>query len=219
MKKSDTVEAMDALQALLRPALQQTGFRRRARTFNRVTSDGLTHVINLQMGSFDPPGTVEIPGLRENLYGRFTVNVGVYVPEVARYHGGGEARSTVQEYHCCLRARLGGLGPERRDLWWRVEPRPEIADELLQRLHRDALPWLGRFDTRDAILSELLPESRNHWTTVPWIVCAIVLAVRGESEAARKLLAAHVRQGDHPAGHTAYVGELADRLGLTAVDG
>ena len=47
------------------------------------------------MGSFDPPGTTHIPGLRENLYGRFTVNLGVYVPEVARNHGGGEAKSPV----------------------------------------------------------------------------------------------------------------------------
>ena len=37
---------------------------------------------------FDPPGTVYVPGLTQDLYGKFTVNLGVYVPEVAEYQGG-----------------------------------------------------------------------------------------------------------------------------------
>ena len=45
-------------------------------------------------------------------------NLGVYVPEVAKYHGGGEAKSVVRECNCCVRARIGGLGPEHTDLWW-----------------------------------------------------------------------------------------------------
>src|SRR5436190_21871644 len=94
--KSETAKQMDGLQAALRPTLQRWGFRGRGRTFNRTTQDGLTQVITFQMGSFDPPGTTHIPGLRENMYGRFTINLGVYVPEVARHQAGGEAKSIVQ---------------------------------------------------------------------------------------------------------------------------
>lgn len=68
------------------------------------------------MGSFDPPGTTYIPGLREDIYGWFTVNLGVYVQEVARHHGGGEARAFVQVYDCCAREQLGDVGPEKKDL-------------------------------------------------------------------------------------------------------
>src|SRR5882762_9371836 len=102
MPKSDLVNQMDEIQAKLRPLLKDEGYRVRGRTFNRTTHDGLTQVLNFQMGSFDPPGTTYIPGLRENLYGKFTVNLGVYVPEVALYHGGSEARSFVREHNCCI---------------------------------------------------------------------------------------------------------------------
>jgi DNA-binding transcriptional LysR family regulator len=49
----------------------------------------------------------EATGLRENLYGIFTVNLGVYVPEVAANHGAGCAKNWVQEYNCCIHARQG----------------------------------------------------------------------------------------------------------------
>jgi uncharacterized protein DUF4304 len=107
MTKSALATSLDALQGHLNPWFRQAGFRKHGRTYNRTTTDGLTHVIGFQMGSFDPPGTTHIPGLRENLYGRFTVNLGVYVPEVARNHGGGEAKSIVHDYNCCIRIRLG----------------------------------------------------------------------------------------------------------------
>lgn len=52
------------------------------------------------MGRSDPPGTTHIPGLRENLHGLFTRNLGVYVPEVAKYGGRVGPRPWVQEYDC-----------------------------------------------------------------------------------------------------------------------
>src|SRR5262244_2664782 len=126
MPKSEFARATDAIQAALRPFLGMNGFRVRKRTFNRPTADGLTQVVSIQMGSSDPPGTTYIPGLRENLHGLFTVNLGVYVPEVARHLGGGGAKSWVQEYHCCVRARLGQTCRERKDVWWHAR-----ADEAV----------------------------------------------------------------------------------------
>jgi hypothetical protein len=116
-EKSDIAKSLDGLQAKLRPVLKEYGFRARGRIFNRTTSDGLTQVVNLQMGRFDPPGTTYLPGLRENLYSQFTVNLGVFVPEVAKHVGAAPPKSLIQESHCCVRARLGQLGPERRDVW------------------------------------------------------------------------------------------------------
>ena len=106
MGKSTYGSAVDDIQAGLRPFLKGCGFKVRGRTFKRPTEDGLTQVVSLQMGASDPPGTTSIPGLRENLHGLFTVNLGVYIPEVARHHGGGEAKSWVQEYQCCVRAAV-----------------------------------------------------------------------------------------------------------------
>jgi hypothetical protein len=74
MAKSIYAQAVDDIQAALRPFLKSRGFRFRGRTFNRTTEDGLTEVVNIQMGVWDPPGTTYIPGLRENLHGLFMVN-------------------------------------------------------------------------------------------------------------------------------------------------
>src|SRR3982750_3463838 len=52
--KSAWAEAVDGVQAALRPHLKQLGLRVRGRTFNRVTEDGLTQVVNIQIGALDP---------------------------------------------------------------------------------------------------------------------------------------------------------------------
>lgn len=213
-EKSDLARTLDELQAKLRPALKERGFRARGRAFNRLTSDGLTEVMQVQMGSFDPPGTIPIPGLRESRYGKFNVNLGVFVPEVAERYGGGAPKSCVQEYHCCIRTRLGLLGPERRDVWWDIRAGEALAQELLQRLTRDAIPFFGKFETRDAILKQWLADPKAPYASTPSrIVCAIILAKRGRNEDARVLLAAQARETLNP-GHPAYVRRLADKLGL-----
>jgi hypothetical protein len=215
--KSEPAKQMDALQAALRPTLQRWGFRGRGRTFNRPTQDGLTQVITFQMGGFDPPGTTYIPGLRENMYGRFTVNLGVYVPEVARHQGGGEAKSIVQEYHCCVRARIGTLGAERADLWWDLAPDASLVGEIQRRLEGDAVPFLDRFKSRDSILEELMGKATSAFASPPRIVCAIILVGRQRLDEARRLLAAQALETRN-LGHPAYVRGLAEKLGLGGLD-
>jgi hypothetical protein len=61
--KSKFAIAVDQLQSALRPLLKSRGFKVPGRTFNRLTEDGLTQVVNLQMGPSDPPGTTYVPGL------------------------------------------------------------------------------------------------------------------------------------------------------------
>jgi hypothetical protein len=152
MPKSELARAMDDIQKPLGLELKARRFNVRGRTFNKQLSDGLTQVINIQMGSFDPPGTTYHPGLRENLYGKFTVNLGVYVPEVAANHGGGAAKKWVR----------GAGGPPRT-------------------------------------------------------ICAIILASRGDVNAARQLLLDQAKETRNP-GHPAYVRGLAQKLGLGAID-
>ena len=213
--KSDATKVLDDLQVKLRPALKERGFRVRGRAFNRVTSDGLTEVVQLQAGRFDPPGTTYFPGLRENLYGKFTVNLGVFVPEVAELYEW-PTKSFVQEHYCCIRTRLSFLGQTRRDVWWNVRADEVLIEELMQRLVQDAIPFFRKFETRDAILGQWLavPQSPDGIGIVPpRIICAIILARRGRSQDARVLLAAQVRETLNP-GHPAFVRRLSDKLGL-----
>ena len=214
-EKSDPSKTLDELQGKLRSALAERGFRTRGRAFNRTTSDGLTEVVHIQMGSFDPPGTTYIPGLCENLYGKFTVNLGVFVPEVAEQQGHRPLNSFVREIHCCVRTRLGRLGSEPRDIWWDIRRDDALTEELRQRLISDAI---RKFETRDAILAELLTATRSPSITPPRIVCAIILAARGRTNDARSLLAEQAKETRNP-GHPAYVRSLAERLGLAPLDG
>lgn len=216
--KSDFAKSLDRLQASLRPKLKELGFVVRGRTFNCKTTDGLTQVVQFQMGSFDPPGTNYIPAFNQDLYGKFTVNLGVYVPEVAMYQGGGEARSFVHEYHCCVRSRLGKLGPERKDLWWNLREADVFTAELWTRLERDGFPFLARFETRDGVLREWMQAGDSPYKgSPPRIVCAIILAKRGHGTDARQLLSAQARETRNP-GHGDYVRDLAKRLGLGELD-
>lgn len=216
--KSDLAKSLERVQAKLRPFLKDWGFRTRDRTFNRTTSDGLTEVVKIQMGSFDPPGTTYVPGLRENLYGKFTINLGIFVPEVAEQHGGGTPKSFVQEYHCCIRTRLPVLGPEGKDAWWDIQAHDSLVQDLLQRFERDAIPFFKKFETRDDILKQWLAISKALYAfSPPRIVCAIILAERGRKEDARVLLAAQAKETLNPE-HPAYVRRLADKLGVGDLD-
>jgi hypothetical protein len=219
MTKSAYSEAVDAIQAALRPVLHQRGFRVRGRTFNRVTEDGLTQVVNLQVGPSDPPGTTYIAGLRENLHGLFAVNLGVYVPEVAEKHGGGRAKSWVQEYHCGVRARLGELVGEGKEVWWHARAEEAVIADVRRCLEEVGLPFLDRFATRDKILLEWEGRSENMGaSSPPRLVLAIILAERGRQEEAHRLLAQQVHETRNP-GHPQYVRTLAEKLGLGSLDG
>jgi hypothetical protein len=213
MVKSELVAGMDELQQRLTPRLRQFGFSKHGRTHNRTTSDGLTQVVGFQMGSFDPPGTTYIPGLRENLYGRFAVNLGIYVPEVARHHGGGEPKKIIRDYNCCIRSRLGRSA--KGEPWWAISYYDTVADEIGRLLEIEAFPLFRRFECRDQILAEFsYVADNNDLIAVPRIVCALILFERGERGAAQRLLALQARDHTRNPGHPAYVADLARRLGI-----
>ena len=219
MAKSQYAQAVDEIQRALHPFLQRHSFRVRGRSFNRLTNDGLTQVVSIQMGPSDPPGTTYIPGLRENLHGLFAINLGVYVPEVARGHGGGEAKSWIQDYHCCVRARLGALIGEGKEIWWHARAGDEIVADVRHCLEKAGLPFLERFATRDRILAELDGKAENMGaSSPPRIVSAIILAERGERQRAHRLLSQQALETRNP-GHPQYVRNLAKILGLGGLDG
>jgi len=219
MPPSDYVAEVNSIQGSIKPQLKALGFKVRGRTFNRLTPDGLTQVVNFQMGASDPPGTTYIPGLRENFHGLFTVNLGVYIPEVSAVHGGGPAKSWVQEYHCSIRDRLGSISGAKQDFWWPASARPDVIEDVGSRLLTFGVPFLGRFSTRDQVLAELRGRGENlEYCAVPRIVSAIILVGRQDIESARQLLAAQCLETTNKR-HPEYVRELAQRIGVGAIDG
>lgn len=214
MAKSALAKTMDSLQGHLRPVLSSAGFKRYGRTYNRAADNGIVDVIGFQMGPFDPPGTEPIPGLRENHYGEFTINLGVYVPEVARYHGGGESDSVVHDYNCCIRTRLGST--DDKEYWWKVVDGDATRADISDLLQSDAFPFFDRFNTRDQILAEFGNATHNtNLISTPRIVCALILFEQGQRAEAANLLAAQACDLETPnRHHNIYVVRLAEKLGI-----
>jgi hypothetical protein len=211
---SDYFRAVDEIQKPLRAFLKERGFGVRGRTFNRTTEDGLTQVIGVQMGGADPPGTTYIPGVRENLHGLFTINVGVYVPEVARMLGG-EAKSWVQAHHCSVRSRLAEACGAQENWWWPARADAAVIKDLVSALTGGGLPFLNRFSTREKILTEWRERSENlSASNPPRPVMAIILAERGERDRARDLLARQIAEPQCNPMHADFVRRLAGDLGV-----
>jgi hypothetical protein len=211
---SPFVKEVDAIQRALKPALAEHGYRARGRTFNRLTDDGLTHVVNLQTGASDPPGTTCIPGLRENLHGLFTINLGVYIPEDAGWRGLTAAKSWVQYFNCSIRERLGLATGSVKDIWWQARCDADVVADVQSNLLSYGLMFLARFESRDEVLRELKGHGANlSYCAVPRVVSATILAERGDKAAATELMAAQAGEtlNRH---HPAYVRGLAKRMGL-----
>jgi Domain of unknown function (DUF4304) len=214
---SPAAEVMSHVQSEMADLFRQRGFRKRNRTYNRPSNDGLVQVINFQMGRYDPPGTSEIPGMRENLYGYFTVNLGVFVPEVAELYYPGESREFIAEFSCQLRVRLGELGNKRKDLWWPLSSPTKVVAEIRERLINDGFSFLERFASRDAIVNDWLDFSHGIASaeTNGRIIVGIILAKLGRLEEASLQLTKQVERCAHP-GQVDHVKQLAVRLGLRA---
>jgi len=121
-----------------------------------------------------------------------------------------EPRSkTIQEYDCHVRARLGQFAVPPSDLWWALDDAwPTSAAEALVLLETGGLPFLQRMGTRDGVVAGWLgkaPDSR--------IVVAVIEALRGRPDIARRLLAAQIA-GTRITGHQQYVRVVAKQLEL-----
>lgn len=217
MAKTTLVSAVDGIQDALGPLFEERAYRLHGRTFNRTTEDGLTQVVNFQMGKSPPPGAYDIPGMRPNLYGWFTVNLGVYVPEADRFRDKHKDASWIDEMYCCVRTRLGKASGEVEDVWWPAKVDERVVADLRRRFETGGFPFLDRYATRDRILTEWRDRTETEGLGGrPRIIMAKILAGRGEKDRARELLtlearASEPRRADH-------FRELAAQLGLGALD-
>ena len=216
MPETAYAATMKAVVGELHPRLKQQDFRKRRHTFNRDPEPGLVHVVNFQMGPYEVGDPVEIPGLRENLYGKFTVNLGVFLDEIHASLATYSRPSFVAEYHCEIRKRLGELMPVEGDVWWSLDHEPEVlAADVGEELERFGLTWLDGLGSREAILQAWYREG-NEMGFAPrgQLVVALIHWHRGEQDLARRLLRQYLDEDLAP-GHADYVNEVLNRLGIS----
>lgn len=152
MPRSETVRKVDGIQTVVAAYLKTLAFRKSGRTFNRARSDGIVHVVNLQMGPY-PIGKYVVPGLRENLYGKFAVNLGVRLPCISVVEGAPSDKTVYQEYDCHFRRRLGREAGGREEEWWSVEAEyGRIGSEIAGLLEGIGIPFLDQFSSYQDVI-------------------------------------------------------------------
>ena len=159
--------------------LQNLNYRKSNRLFNRLQPDGIMHVINFQMGQN-----------RSILRGKFTVEIGVFIPEVYKALSEKVVPKFVTSTHCIERERLGVLGKEGKDLWWDLADNEiSIGNEALKQLLENGEPYLFRFGSREKLLS-IWEEERlqKKLSERKVLIMAIILSCNGKKKRANELL-------------------------------
>lgn len=133
--------------------LKPLGFKKNGRTFNRRLDDGIIQVINFQSGQYPIGQGYEIPGLRENLYGKFVVNLGVCIESLYKFQSPTEHKKYYKEYDCQIRNRLGTL-LTGQDYWWTItNDNTKITQEIIEGIETKAFDWFSGLDTKEKIIS------------------------------------------------------------------
>ena len=214
MAKSASAKALDAVQARLAKLLALHGFVRGGRTFRRDAGEGVVQVVTLQMRAFadGAPGGIMAP------VDRFTVNLGIFIPELRPETP--TPGAPVQEYDCALRARMGDLLDPPHDRWWDLPgDAAEVGAEIVRVMEARGLPFLRRFATRDAVVAEWIQFSDAHGLAATARTdVATLLAGRGQPREARALLQALRCRDGMAASAVAWLDALAARLGLEPLE-
>jgi hypothetical protein len=201
----------------LAPLLKARGFRKQRHTFNRESEPGLVQVVNFQMGPYDVGDPVEIPGLRENLYGKFALNLGVFIEELHDHFSEVARPRFIAEPYCEIRRRLGELMPGEGEFWWNLNADiGAVAADVRSAFEEYGLPFLDGLKNRDAIIRTWY-RTGDEIGFAPRGALAIALLhwERGEKDVAAQMIRRYLAS-DLPPGHREYVEKLIAPLALPA---
>ncbi|WP_052707869.1 DUF4304 domain-containing protein [Vibrio neptunius] len=133
---SEISKVIDAVIKMeLVPFLKQSGFKKKGRNFYRE-HDNRIEVINIQSSQWN-----------NGQAGRFTLNIGIYFPEIAKLAESPKFIGLPKEYDCTLRERIGLLTSENKDIWWEVDSQSELSlvgSDLATKARQFCLPWLDK---------------------------------------------------------------------------
>ena len=206
--KSAYAQAMEQVVRDLAPTLKAAGFRKSRHRFNRGVESGMVHVVSFQMGPFEPPGTDEIPPFRLDMYGKFTVNLGVFVPEMVIDPFNGP-KGWVNEYNCQLRHRLGLLLTAGvSDMWWSLESPEAAAADVASVLDEHGLTWLDRFMTRSDLLTAYRTDGSIALGMTPRAPVEVAWLLAHSDRAGAESVLREYLQGEMHASHREWLTEM-----------
>ena len=146
MTKSNYASRLDEIQNIIKPLLVARSFKQQNRSFTRSVETGLVQVVAFGMA-----------GSTSSYYGKFTVDIGVYIEEVYLHYHSWEKKPPrkISTSHCEITRRLPTFLPGVEDKWWELSgPIGEIVEELSNLLLNYGLPFLESLLTRKSIIEK-----------------------------------------------------------------
>ncbi len=166
------------------PLLERHGFGRRGRTAYDRARDGRRELV-----------TVE-PHHCSSYGGRFTVNLGIFIPEVDAVVSLYPLQAPPQDDECHIRCRIGVVGSDGRvttnlggnDMWWEFDAETDLAAlgaEVRQRVEYNGLKFFANLSTLPGIVAWLrtVPIAM-----MPWPHPVALAAYAGAPELAQRWL-------------------------------
>ncbi len=193
--------------------LKPLGFKKNGRTFNRTSEEGIVQVVNFQSEKHKTEENYFVDGVRENLYGKFVVNLGVCIVSLYKFQFPNENNNYCKEYDCQIRERLGKLLPGQ-DYWWTItDDNKRMTDEIIDGLATNGLKWFSGIETKEKIIanSDYLPYNSS-----PANKLDISLIVWFDDKEKGSQLFREYYNSIEPAklSHKLYVRDLAKELGI-----
>jgi hypothetical protein len=214
--KDELKTCLDSIQKEIYEFLIPLGFKKKGRTFNRQTEDGIYQVINIQSGRYEFGDRYVIPEFRENYYGKFTINLGVMVRDIYELDSHNKPKNIYQDYDCQIRTRLTHL-TIKQDLWWPISNnKGETTKEIIQGLKSNGIQWLDTFESRDKIIENWGNMADSNSPRAKLDVALIVH--RTDSDKGKYLMQEYYDKIEIRNGHKEYVKSLADRLGVELIN-
>ncbi len=163
----------DVVRRDLARRLKSNGYRKSGRTFYRIAGSH-TAVVNVQASKHNL-----------GLNGTFTVNLGVYFPDVATITNALPLTGAFpKEYDCTVRQRLGVLMTGSDDYWWVVNIDTDmgtIAETVAHTWSQHGQPWIERVSDLDAAHNELVSQNM-------FFVAAAISVLQGRRDEAAELV-------------------------------
>ena len=213
IENSDYSYRLDKILQSIFKALKPLGFIRKDRLFNRRTSEGLLEVIHFQTIHAPPGGKDDLPGFRPYNFGKFTVNLGIWIPELFDETFPGQRKKMYEPFDCSLRILLSKL-TRGDEYWWSLDEKAStLSQEILEALKGPGRQWLNQLNTYQKIEANwvALAESQQLVRRAKLDV-ALMKILRNEEDG--KDLFREYFQQKHPEGHRQYLLFLAQKYGV-----
>lgn len=218
---SEHVQVLNKIQKNVFENIKSFDFRSRRRSLMRLVDGDIQHLIDFQAGryNFGPPSPTEILNLRPNLYGKFTIEIAVFVPEVfERMSFKLRSRNSVNCTHCQIRRRLS-LIASNDDIWWDLSDNIDLlTDRAICLINEFGIPFLNRFCSRCTIIEELTESiyKKDKISSAPLLDVAMIYWKLGKLDDAKNALTDHLidhRKNFGRPQHEVYVRHLSSELG------